>query len=117
MPPSRMFSSYRIANVFFGFITIAFLTSCRPPGKIVPESGPGNKMTIQRLAEDWDGYNIHFMVWPADHPLAIIFDPKDDCLKVTGPSWIEVKDQKEISRAIKRIQLWYDPQALSNNRA
>jgi len=47
-------------------------------GKLRLQSGPGHKVTIEELRENWHDYTIYYAGRSVDLPSAIMFDPKKD---------------------------------------
>jgi len=77
-------------------------------GKIRLQSGPGKKVTIRELEDNWHDYNIYYAGYygglSIKHPSAVMFDPKNDNRALVGERWTKVQDQKTFSRLISSIQ-------------
>lgn len=103
---------WAVITMVFVFFTsgCAFLDNY---GKIRLQSGPGERMTIEKLKERWQDYTVHYTGLDIDKPGAIMFDPKNDDKDLIRHRWWDpVKSQKELSE----IALWtyaystyYDP--------
>ena len=76
-------------------------------GKVIKQSGTGEKIALAELIENFDEYDIYYgkrsILW-AD---AIMFDPKNNGTKLTGDSWIKIEDQETLDEKIKEIQNLY----------
>ena len=82
----------------------------RDYGKIRPQTGQVEKVTIQQLYDNWNDYTIYYAGSSPDHPAAIVFDPKSDRNTLIGNTWIKVEDQRSLSKLIGRINAftrWY----------
>jgi len=74
-------------------------------GKVRLQSGPGHRVTIQELRENWRDYTIYYAGMSVQHPSAIMFDPKKDSRTLASDKWIKVEDQETLSELISWIQL------------
>jgi isochorismate hydrolase len=90
-------------------LVLAFLAGCGGYGRLVKEPVDETNSTLRKLVENSDRYDNHFMVWPADIPIAVIFDPKDDDRKLVSDAWSPIKDKAELERVLTRLNTWYDP--------
>jgi hypothetical protein len=73
-------------------------------GKLRVQSGPGHKVTIEELKENWDDYTIYYAGLSVDHPSAVMFDPKNDSTSLVSDKWVKVEDQETLSGLIGSIQ-------------
>ena len=79
-------------------------------GKLAPVSADGDMITIQELEDNWRDYKMYYAVWPADQPVAILFDPKGDMKNLVAEDWIEVRPGKDsLTRIINSIHSRYEP--------
>lgn len=66
--------------------------------KIIPKDQ--NQVTIQKLIDKWDDYNIYYSDMYAGFsersPLGIMFDPKNNDTMLVGDRWKKVEDQKTL---------------------
>ncbi len=93
-------------------LLLAFLISgcswLKGYGKIRAQSGPGKRVTIQELRENWHDYTIYYAGYHGKlsikHPSAVMFDPKKDDRVLVGDKWTKVDDQKTLSELISSIQ-------------
>ena len=93
-----------------GLVLMVLLAGCpliKNYGKLELQYGPGEKMTIQRLEERWQDYNIYYAGVHIQLPSAVIFDPKDDDRRLlTHERWVHIEDRKELSEVL--LWLWGD---------
>ncbi|NVM25603.1 MAG: hypothetical protein HWN70_06755 [Desulfobacterales bacterium] len=73
-------------------------------GKVRLQSGPGHKVTIQELQQNWHDYTIYYAGSSVQLPSAIMFDPKKDTKTLMSDKWIKVEDQETLSELISWIQ-------------
>ena len=88
-----------------GLVLIVLMSGCpllKNYGKIRLQE----KMTIQRLVERWQDYDVYYAGVHKQFASAVLFDPKDDERKLlTHDWWDQVNDQKELSEIIKWIKV------------
>ena len=95
-----------------GLILIAFLTmlGCSEYGRLQLVSGQGTGISIEQLEGHWQDYDIYYSAWPADQPVAILFDPKGDDKRLVAESWIKMRPETDtLSRLIKSLHSRYYP--------
>jgi len=77
-------------------------------GKLRIQSGPGKKVTIRELEDNWYDYTIYYAGYydglSTKHPSAVMFDPKNDKAALVGDRWTKVQDQVTLSGLISSIQ-------------
>ena len=94
---------FAILGVLALFI-IAAITGCSEYGRLQVVPGQGAGISIEQLEGHWQDYDIYYSVWPADQPVAILFDPKDDDKRLVAESWIKMRPEgNALSRTIKSI--------------
>lgn len=98
-------SILRAVSVLWLFVSVC----CSGFGKLDLELGPLKSMNVERLIRDWRGYNISYAAWPADYPVSILFDPKNDSRTLLTDSWIEIKDRDRLLRILDRLESRYNP--------
>jgi hypothetical protein len=77
-------------------------------GKIIKQTGTENKMTLAELRDNWDDYDIYYGRRSNRYADAIMFDPKNNSTKLSGDSWIKIKDLETLDEKIKDIQMLYN---------
>ena len=66
--------------------------------------GPGPNVTIRQLYENRENYDIYYAGPSIGSATAILFDPKNDDLKIeTHKYWARVKDADELSTLISFV--------------
>jgi hypothetical protein len=93
-------------SVLFSLICVfLFLAGCANYGRLRLESGYGETMTIQKLVENWQNYDVLATGVEPNVPSAIIFAPKNnDGRKVIGERWWELDNQKSIANTVGWIK-------------
>jgi len=95
---------------FFAFISMIAMAGCSEYGRLQLVPGQGTGISIAQLEGHWQDYDIYYSVWPADQPIAILFDPKDDDKRLVAESWIKMRpEENALSRTIKSIHSRYYP--------
>jgi hypothetical protein len=63
-------------------------------------------VTLDSLVADWRNYNIYYGGSIPDHPIAILFDPKNDgkSVEVEGMRWWKAEDEKTMLDAVGRVK-------------
>ena len=92
------------------FIGFAFIIGCRGNyAKIRQQTSTEEEMTLVKLKENWEDYHIYSGT-RGGRPRAqsIMFDPKNNGIRVIGDTWIKIADQPSLSEAIGAIQYDYD---------
>ena len=90
---------------FIGFVLIFLMSGCVTYGKLSLDSGRAEKMTIQKLQENWDDYSIHYADWrTVGWPGGIIFDPKKDARALLSDKWTKVVDQETLLQVINSME-------------
>ena len=89
-------------------LIIGFMMGCSGNyGKIRYQTGTEDKITLAELKDNWDEYDTYYSRSSNRWAAAIMFDPKNNGTKLTGDSWIKIKNQEVLSVSIREIQLYY----------
>ena len=90
--------------------TITGLAGCSGYGRLRLVSGQATGISIQHLEDHWQEYEIYYSMWPADQPVAVLFDPKDDGKRLAAERWLKMPPGKNaLSRTLRSIQPRYSP--------
>ena len=90
---------------FIGFVLIFLMSGCANYGKLSLDPGHAEKMTIQKLQENWADYSIQYADWrTVGWPGGIIFDPKKDAKTLLSEKWTKVEDQETLSQVISSME-------------
>lgn len=93
-----------------GLVLIVFMSGCaltKNYGKLRLQYGPGEKMTIQRLEEKWQDYNVYYAGPHIKFASAVIFAPKEGDRKLlTNKGWVQIKNRQQLSEVLR--WLWGD---------
>ncbi|MGD2125352.1 MAG: hypothetical protein PVG99_04685 [Desulfobacteraceae bacterium] len=87
-----------------GLLIMIIGFGCARYGKLRLQSGPGQRMTIHTLKENWQNYNVLYAGLNVNHPSAVIFDRKDDNTALVGDRWLKVEDKQTLSNIVDYIQ-------------
>ena len=95
---------------FLALITILAMAGCSEYGRLHLVPGQGTEISIAQLEGHWQDYDIYYSVWPADQPIAILFDPRADDKRLVAETWIKMRpEENTLSRIIKSIHSRYYP--------
>jgi hypothetical protein len=99
----------RVALLTILLSAALFLASCPRFGKISPDFGGDQQVSIEDLRDQWSEYNIHYATYPADYPIAIMFDPRMNDTIILTDGWIKMKDSQQLERIVERLEAQYVP--------
>ena len=75
------------------FSMVLIINGCAGP-KIRPQRGPNERISLQTLIENWEDYDVSYAGWSITDLYGIMFDPKDNSMKLGGNRWKKIKDQE-----------------------
>jgi len=96
-------------------VLILLLSGCANYGKLRVESRNVNiastnsstkyseKMTIQKLVNNWQDYDIYYSGYKPSRATGIMFDPKEDDLRLLGDWWEKIESRESLEFALKWI--------------
>ena len=96
-------------------VLILLLSGCANYGKLRVESRNVNiastnsstkyseKMTIQKLVNNWQDYDIYYSGYRQDRATGIMFDPKKDDLRLLGDWWAKIESKESLDFVLKWI--------------
>jgi len=61
-------------------------------------------MTLAELKENWEDYHIYYGKPRFSLPRNILFDPKNDEIRLVGDGWHRIADQQALSEKISETQ-------------
>ena len=90
---------------------ILLLSGCANYGKLRVESRNvynastkySEKMTIDKLLNNWKDYDIYYSGYRADRAVAIMFDPKKDDLRLLGDWWDKIDSRESLDFVLKWV--------------
>ena len=89
-----------IALAVLIFFLLVVLDGCVSGPKIRPLRGD-ERITIQALEENWEDYDVHYSEAPAlSIYTGILFDPKDNGVKIGGSNWKKINDKETLSKVL-----------------
>ena len=98
--------------VFFvvGMALMSFMVACvSSRAKIRTEKS----LTISDLAENWKKYNVYYAGSPG-RPIGILFDLKNDDVKLVGDQWTKVEDEGTLSSVIAAVLPGSNPSSITS---
>jgi len=108
----RSFSIYTekyTSFIIIFFMLLCFISGCLGSfGKIRPQSGKGETLTIDDLEKNWTDYTVHYAGSSPNRPLGVMFDPKNDgknLLPGSNDRWTKIEDKKTLSEVIGWIKV------------
>ena len=102
-------------SIFIITALILFISGCANYGKLRVESRNVNiastnsstkyseKMTIQKLVNNWQDYDIYYSGYKPSRATGIMFDPKEDDLRLLGDWWEKIESRESLEFALKWI--------------
>jgi hypothetical protein len=91
-------------GLIVGLALLGLLTACAPYGKLRLPTGPGDRMTLAQLEENWQNYNVLYAGQHRKLPSAVLFDRTDDNITLTGDRWFPVEDRETLKDLIDWIK-------------
>jgi hypothetical protein len=70
-------------------------------------------LTISDLAENWKKYDVYYAGSPG-RPIGILFDPKNDDVKLVGDQWRKVEDEGTLSSVIAAVSPGSNPSSITS---
>lgn len=98
-----------------GLMSLILLPGCSGYGRLSLVSGQArDAVTVERLIENSNDYDVHYSGYAVNNPSGIMFDPKaDDRMLVPSERWIKIKNSETVSEVVGWIKVhdypWYDP--------
>ena len=95
--------------IFFIFV---ILSGCAAGPKI-KSLRPNERITIQTLVENWEDYDVHYSkALTVSLPTGILFDPKDNDVKIGGSRWTKITDKEILTKVINELPPFTYPQKI-----
>ena len=96
-------NSKRFAGIVI--LIISFIVGCLEGYGLVRRQPPAdNKMTLAQLKENWEDYHIYYGNNGGRYPTNILFDPKNDEIRLVGDGWHKIADQQALLETISATQ-------------
>jgi hypothetical protein len=102
-------------SIFIIMALIPLISGCAGYGKLRVESRHVNiastysntkyseKMTIEKLVNNWKDYDIYYAGYRSDRATGIMFDPKKDDLRLLGDWWAKIESKESLDFVLKWI--------------
>jgi len=104
-----MKSRYFLYSFVFIIVAAFLMPGCawlRGYGKVRLSTEYGDDMTIQKLQENWNDYNISYAGMSPSNPAGIMFDRKNDGRELVGDRWIRVEEKETVSEITSWIETY-----------
>ncbi len=75
------------------FSIVLIINGCGPVPRIKPQRGPNERISLQELVQNWEDYDILYAGWSVTDIYGIMFDPKNNDMKLGGNRWKKIEDQ------------------------
>lgn len=86
-------------------LIISFILGCTGDYGLIRRQPPtDNKMTLAELSENWEDYHVSYAGQGGRYPYKILFDPKNDEIRLVGGGWHKIEDQQALSEKISETQ-------------
>ena len=90
-------------------LTMAFTVGCTGDYGLVKRQPPtDNKMTLAELSENREDYHVYSAGQGGRLTYKILFDPKNDGIRLVGRGWYKIEDQQALSARISETQAHWD---------
>ena len=76
------------------FSMVLIIQGCATGPKIRAQRGSNERISLQDLEETWEEYDISYAGRSVTDFYGIMFDPKDDDIKLGGNRWEKIEDQE-----------------------
>ncbi len=85
-----------------GLIAIAFMVGClgHGYGKLKLESRYGGQMTVEKLVQNWQDYDIYYAGHTLKHPSAAIFIPSNGSKTEVTDRWTKIEDTETLTTVV-----------------
>ncbi|MBW1997890.1 MAG: hypothetical protein JRJ29_07980 [Deltaproteobacteria bacterium] len=95
-----MYFRTKVGLLIIGIGLLLFMSACaQSRAKIRIEKG----LTARDLASERDKFLIYYAGSPS-RPIGILFDPKNDGVRLVGERWVKVEDERTLSLILEAIQ-------------
>lgn len=98
-----------LGTVYGMMLLVLVMTGCSGYGTIAVQRGDGDKVTLKRLVEEREKYNVTFMESTHRCALSLIFDPKGDDRTLRSSQWSRVDSEESLGVAVDRIRALQNP--------
>ena len=103
-------AKYKKIMIVTGIVVTFFIAGCAGEGikrgRIVAQSPWGEKVTIEKLIEDFTKYDVYYSGVKPTVAEAVLFCPKEGNTKITPDKWwIKVKDPGELKNIVKWMNM------------
>ena len=86
--------------LIIGIVLLFFSEGCFPDRAII---GRQHAVTVSDIVDDWHNYDVYY-AGSSYRPIALLFDPKNDGIKLVGDQWTKVEDERTLSSLVGAIQ-------------
>jgi uncharacterized protein YceK len=98
-------------SIFIITILILLMSGCANYGKLRVESQDvynantrySEKMTIEKLLQNWQDYDIYYAGYKASQATGIMFDPKNDDRKLINGWWEKIDSKEKLDYVVKWV--------------
>jgi hypothetical protein len=85
------------------FSMAMIINGCATSPKIRPQRGPNEKISLQELVQNWEDYDILYAGWSVTDIYGIMFDPKNNDMKLGGNRWKKIEDQDTREKILGQV--------------
>ena len=78
--------------LIIGIVLLFFSEGCFPDRAII---GRQHAVTVSDIVDDWHNYDVYY-AGSSYRPIALLFDPKNDGIKLVGDQWTKVEDERTL---------------------
>ena len=85
------------------FSIVLVINSCATGPKIRPQRAIDERISLQELAQNWQDYDVSYAGWSVTDLYGIMFDPKDNSMKLGGSRWKKIEDQDTREKIFSQV--------------
>jgi hypothetical protein len=82
---------------------ILIMNGCATGPKIRPQRAIDERISLQELAQNWQDYDVSYAGWSVTDLYGIMFDPKDNSMKLDGSRWKKIEDQDTREKIFSQV--------------
>ena len=103
-------TEYKKIMMVTGIVVTFFIAGCAGEaikrGRVVAQSPWGEKVTIEKLTEDFSKYDVYYSGVKPTVAESVLFCPREGDTKITPDKWwIKVKDPGELKNIVKWMNM------------
>lgn len=95
-----------VAGIGLVFFIAGCVSEGRSRGRIVAQAPIGDQVTIEKLTEDFEKYDVYYSGTKPSEAVSVLFCPKDGDTRITPDRWWRiVKDQADLKNIVSWMNI------------